>query len=114
LAESELRSRLLVTLCSTESLQLVDLRDDGPIRIGVPTAVCHDANHSAGRALSAAIVSQVGEADGLVYTSRFTGDLCFAIFDHAFAKLEKQSVAPLIEHQALIDALEEYDISLCK
>ena len=39
---------------STGPLSLVDLRGDGPIRIAAPTAVAHDANHAAGRSLSAA------------------------------------------------------------
>ena len=42
---------LMVTLFTIEPLALVDLRDDGPVRIGAPTAVAHDADHSAGQAL---------------------------------------------------------------
>ena len=34
---------------------LIDLRGDGPVRIGAPSAVAHDDNHAAGRALSAAV-----------------------------------------------------------
>ncbi len=112
LPAAELRARVLVTLCSTQHLQLVDLRHDGLIRLGAPTAVTHDGNHSAGRALSAAIVSLVEEADGVVYQSRFTGDLCFALFDRALHKLDTRSIAPLIEHEALIAALNDYDIEL--
>lgn len=91
---------------------MIDLRHDGVIRIGAPTAVTHDGNHRAGRALSYAIVSLVAETDGVVYQSRFTGDLCFAFFNRAIHKLQAQWVAPLIEHEAMIAALNDYDIEL--
>ena len=51
----EVESRLVVSIRSTEPLGLIDLRGDGPVRIGAPSAVSHDGNHAAGRALSAAV-----------------------------------------------------------
>ena len=45
---SDVAARVLVSLCSADALNLVDLRTDGPVRIGAPTAVAHDANHAAG------------------------------------------------------------------
>ena len=50
----DVASKLVVTLESREDLALVDLREDGPVQIGAPTAVSHDSNHSAGHSLSAA------------------------------------------------------------
>ena len=44
-------------------------------------------NHAAGRALSAAVHAGVPEADGFLFPSRFTGDICVAVFDRAFGKL---------------------------
>ena len=53
LPRSEVEARLVVSIGSTGPLALIDLRGDGPVRIGAPSAVAHDGNHAAGRALSA-------------------------------------------------------------
>ena len=91
---------------------LVDLRGDGPVRVGASTAVTHDGNHSAGRALSAAVHGGVPEADGFLFASRFTGDLCVAVFDRAFGGLRAGGIGELVRHVEFLDALDEYDIVL--
>lgn len=112
LPRADVEARLVVSLRSTKALQLVDLRGDGPIRIAAPTAVAHDANHAAGRALSAATHAGVPDADGFLFQSRFTGHLCMAVFDRAIKELETISLAPLIEHADFLEALEDYEITL--
>lgn len=112
LPRSDVEARLVVTLRSTEALTFVDLRGDGPIRIAAPTAVAHDSNHAAGRALSSATHAGVPGADGFLFQSRFTGHLCAAVFDRAIGKLEALEVTPLIEHADFLDALDDYEITL--
>ena len=109
---SDVESRLVVEIHSTEPLNFVDLRGDGPIRIAAPTAVAHDANHTAGRSLSAATYAEVPEADGFLYQSRFTGHVCAGVFDRAFGKLEVLGLVPLVEHGDFLRALIDYDITL--
>lgn len=104
---------MVVTLRSIEPLSLVDLRHDGPVRIGAPTAVTHDADHRAGRSLSAATYSNVREADGFVYQSRFTAHMCMAVFDRAIGKLAVREVTGLIQHPKFADVLIDYKITLC-
>ncbi len=111
---SEVEARLVVSLHSTRRLSLVDLRGDGPIRIAAPTAVAHDANHAAGRALSTAVYEYLPEADGFLFQSRFTGHRCVAIFDRSFQKLAVSQIMPLVEHADFLDALVDYDIVLTK
>ena len=108
----DVESRLVVAIRSTEPLGVVDLRGDGPIRIGAPTAVAHDANHAAGRSLSAATYASVPEADGFLFQSRFTGHVCAGVFDRAFEKLEVLDITPLVEHADFLSALTDYDIAL--
>lgn len=112
LPRAEVKARLVVSIGSTEPLGLIDLRDDGPVRIGAPSAVAHDGNHAAGRALSSVVHSTVPEADGFLFSSRFTGDACIAVFDRAFGKLAWLDVAPLVHHVELLDALDDYKIVL--
>lgn len=109
---SDVESRVVVTIASTECVQLVDLRGDGPIRIGAPTAVAHDANHAAARSLSTATYVKVPEADGFLFQSRFTGHVCAAVFDRAFGKLAVVDIAPLVDHVDFLQALIDYDITL--
>ena len=112
LSRSEIDTRLIVTITATEPLNLVDLRDDAPIRIGAPTAITHDTNHAAGRAFSAEIYLGLPEADGLLYESRFTGQACIAVYDRAIGKLEAIKTAPLGRHADFVAALTDYEITL--
>ena len=63
LPRSDVKVRRVVLLRSVETLVLIEFRGDGPIRSVVPTAVAHDSNHVAGRALSAATRTGVPEAN---------------------------------------------------
>lgn len=112
LPRSEIEARLVASIGSTDSLALIDLRDDGPVRIGAPSAVTHDGNHAAGRALSAAVHAGVPEADGFLFASRFTGDACVAVFDRAFGKLRVIAIEELARHVEFLDALDDYGIVL--
>ena len=111
LARSEAEARLVVSIRSGP-LSLVDLRGDGPVRVGAPSAVAHDGNHAAGRALSAAVHANVAEADGFVFASRFTGHACVAVFDRAFSKLTALGIADLVRHVEFLEALDDYRIAL--
>lgn len=109
---SEVANRLVVSICSERPLALIDLRGDGSVRMGAPSAVAHDGNHAAGRALSAAVNDGLPEADGFLFQSRFTGDCCVAIFDRAFDGLRTTGRADLIRHAEFLDALDDYGIVL--
>lgn len=114
LPRSEVDDRVLVTLRAREPLSLVDLRRDGPVRIGAPTGVAHDANHAAGRALSAFTHARVPVADGFAYNSRYTGHVCVAVFSRALDKLESLDVDSLGRMSEFLDVLEDYEITLTK
>jgi len=112
LPRQDLESWLVAEITSHGALHLVDLRDDGPIRIGAPTAVAHDSRHAAGQSLSAAVHNLLPEADGVLFHSRFTGDRCAAVFDRALDRLQVVSIEPLMQRVEVLDALDEYDIVL--
>ena len=112
LPRSEVEARLVVSIGSIGTLALIDLRGDGPVRVGAPSAVTHDGNHAAGRALSAAVHAEVAEADGFLFASRFTGDACVAVFDRALGRLRALGVDELVRHAGFLDALDDYDIVL--
>ena len=55
LPRADAASALLVSIASDAPLALVDLLGDVPVRIGAPSAVAHDGNHAAERALSGTV-----------------------------------------------------------
>ena len=110
--DHQAEARLVVSIRSAGTLALIDLRGDGPIRVGAPSAVVHDGNHAAGRALSAAVHAKVPDADGFLFPSRFTGHTCAAVFDRAVGKLAKLGIADLASDADFLDALDDYDIVL--
>ncbi len=112
LPRAEVEARLVVSIGSSGTLTLIDLRGDGPVRIGAASAVVHDGNHAAGRTLSAAVHDGVPEADGFLFPSRFTGDTCVAVFDRAFGKLTLSGIDELVRHVEFLNALDDYDIVL--
>lgn len=73
---------------------LIDLRGDGPVRIGAPSA------------------GKLPKADGFVFASRFTGDSCVAIFERALGRLRPTGIAELVRHTEFLEALDDYDIVL--
>ena len=76
--------------------------------------MAHDANHAAGRSLSAFVYGEISEADGFLYDSRFTGDVCLAVFDRAIEKLTATMVVPLMDSVDFHEALREYEIILTR
>lgn len=108
----EVDSQLVVSICSDGPLSLGDLRDDGPVRIGAPSAVAENSNHAAGRALSVAVHDYLPEAVGFLYASRFTGEQCVAVFDRAFYRLRADRGVELARNAKFLDTLDEYDIVL--
>ena len=112
LPRTEVEARLVASISSTAPLALIDLCGDGAVRVGAPSAVTHDGNHAAGRALSAAVHADVPEADGFLFQSRFTGDACVAVFDRAFGKLRMLGIDELVRHAEFLDALDDYGIVL--
>ena len=112
LPRTEVEARLVVSIGSTEPLALIDLRGDGVVRIGAPSAVVHDGNHAAGRSLSAAVHAGVAEADGFLFVSRFTDDICMAVFNRAFGSLRMLGIDELVRHAEVLDALDDYGIVL--
>lgn len=54
ITRSLVTSRNVVSFSSMHVLNLVDLRNDGPVGFGAPPTVVHESNHRDGRDLSAA------------------------------------------------------------
>ena len=91
---------------------LLDLRGDGCTRIGAPTDTVNARNHAAGRAFARAIHADHVNVDGIVYSSRLTGENVYAVFDRATGKLDAVKTGLLEDHPELPEVLKRYDIGL--
>jgi hypothetical protein len=110
----EIECRHLVLFNSTRPLSLLDIRGGRARRIFAPTAVTGAARQADGQTLSHAVYTQVPEADGLIYDSRFTSDGCIAIFDRAFGVLHSQAVQPLTRIPEVHQVLRTAGITLVR
>lgn len=93
-------------------LRLLDLRQDGCVKLGAPSDAVNARSHAAGRALGRAIHADHKDVDGLLFSSRLTGADAYAVFDRALAKLDASASALLQDHPALPNVLSEYGIQL--
>lgn len=112
LKEVALRSIALISSKPRTKLSLVDLRKDGCTRLGAPTDAVNARNHAAGRTLGRDIHDDHAYVDGIVFSSRLTGEDVFAIFDRAVPKLTWRKSESLEEHDELPDVLRRHDIRL--
>jgi hypothetical protein len=93
-------------------LDLLDLRNDGCVRLGAPTDAVNARNHAAGRALGQAIHAEHKTTDGFVFSSRLTKGDAYALFDRALSKVEARDSGALPDHPDMPDVLSRYDIRL--
>ncbi|MDR3508273.1 MAG: RES family NAD+ phosphorylase [Caulobacteraceae bacterium] len=94
-------------------LTLVDLRGDGPVRMGVPTDAVRAADPTLGQAWAIAFHEHAAAPDGIVYPSRFNGETNIALFDRALSKVRARSVSPLLDHKIeLAQVIRDLKIAL--
>ncbi len=104
---------VLIATRSRVKLRLLDLRQDGCVRLGAPTDAVNARNHTAGRALGRAIYAEHKDIDGLLYSSRLTGGAdVYAVFDRAIRKLDATEVGALQDHADVPDVLARHSIDL--
>ena len=111
----EVRKRAYAHIASDRAgyLNLLDLRGDGPVRLGAPTDTVNARNHAAGRAFARAIYAKHKNVDGIIFPSRLSRGDVSAVFDRAIeAKLVAQPAERLLHHPELAGVLERFDIKL--
>jgi RES domain-containing protein len=112
IAEAELQVRHYAEIEITAPLTLVDLRGDGPVRMGIPTDTVRASSQTLSRAWSAAIYKHPEAPDGMIYPSRLNGETNLAIYDRGIPKLRAAMVAPLLGTAGLAKVLDDFRIAL--
>jgi len=110
--ESGLRSRRYALVELISQLNLVDLRGDGCVRMGIPSDVPRSTNQALARRWSLAFYQHPSQPDGIIYPSRLNEDTCVAIYDRAVGKLREVSSAPLIEAPGFAEVLDDLLVAI--
>ncbi len=106
------RSWARISTAPGATLRVLDLREDGCVRLGAPTDAVRARNHAAGRALGRAIQEEHGDVDGFLFSSRLTGADVYAIFDRAVGKLQVEEMGNLADHPDLPAVFTRFEIGL--
>jgi len=110
--ERELRDCHYATIAVAEPLRLVDLRGDGPVRMGVPSDVARGSAQLLARQWSVAFHAHPSTPDGIIYPSRLNGETNLAIYDHAIGKVTAVGTEPLIATPGFADVLNDFKVAL--
>lgn len=112
MGEDELDGRRYAEIEITAPLQLVDLRGDRAIRMGVPTDVHRASDQRLARWWSAAFHEHPSTPDGIIYPSRLNGQTNLAIYDRAVGSLRAARVRQLIAAPDLAKVLDDLAVEL--
>lgn len=112
IAEQELSSRRFAEITVTSTMQLIDLRDDKAVKMGVPTDVAKASRQGLARKWSVAFHEHPSKPDGIIYPSRLNGTTNVAVYGRAVAKLRPVSVKSLVAAPGLADVLDDLRIAL--
>ncbi|WP_375460827.1 RES family NAD+ phosphorylase [uncultured Enterovirga sp.] len=94
-------------------LRLVDLRGDGPARMGIPSDALRASSQGLGQAWSAAVWAHDERPDGLIYSSRLNEDTNVVVYDRALPKLRATATPRLLECRSeLADVLRDLAVAL--
>lgn len=111
-ADYNTRSAVNFSSLLGQALQLLDLANGNAIRYGVPTDVIRYSNHKSGQYFSEFVYSEMPDIDGLLYTSRFTENLCVAIYDRAIPKMVSSGAAPKLTKNLLSPILASWNVQV--
>jgi hypothetical protein len=110
LDERDLAIRSYATIEVTAALLLVDLRGDGPLRMGIPSDVARGSKQSLARRWSLAIHEHPAQPDGIIYPSRLNGETNLAIYDRAILKLRAVARGELLKEVGLAAVLRDLKV----
>lgn len=112
IAEAELRNRRHATVEATSALTLVDLRGDGPVRMGIPTDVLRGSRQTLARRWSVALHDHPLAPDGILYPSRLNNETNIALYHRAIPKLRLVTNYPLIAAPGLAAVLDDLRVAI--
>lgn len=110
--ERELAQLRYTEIIVRSPLRLVDLRGDGPLRMGVPSDVAGSTRQGPARQWSLAFYEHQIKPDGILYPSRLNEDTNLAVYNRAILKLVADRRFRLIEAPGFADVLNGLKVAL--
>lgn len=110
--EHDLRSRRVATIAGSRLLRVVDLRGDGPVRMGIPSDVVSASSQTLARAWSLALHDHPAQVDGILYPSRLNEQHNVAIFERAISALTCSARVPLLRARGIAATLEDLKVAV--
>lgn len=111
IAESELTDRYYSQISVAEPLRLIDLQDDGLLRMGIPTDVARGRSQALARKWSLAIYEHPAAVDGILYPSRLNNETNLAIYDRAISRLAARGSCDLDKAPGIGSVLDRFEVA---
>ena len=86
-------------------LNVVDLRGDCPVKMGVPTDAVRASSHGLGQRWSLAFWQHKQRPHGILYPSRLNEEINLALYDVALPNVRVSRIRPFLEYRAEVAAL---------
>ena len=112
MAGKVLTDRSVAAIAPSRELSLLDLRGDGPVRMGIPSDVVRGAGQSLARAWSVAFHEHPAAIDGIIYPSRLNGEHNLAVYDRAVPALACTGTVPLMRARGLARVLRDFRVAI--
>lgn len=112
LGKTVLVDRAAAAVVPTRDLRLLDLRGDGPVRMGIPSDVAGGTDQTLARAWSVAFHEHPQAIDGIIYPSRLNGEHNLAIYGRAVPTLRCVGTVPLLRAKGLVGVLRDFKVAL--
>lgn len=112
LAEQEIADRDYIEIEVIDDLRLVDLRNDNPLRMGIPSDVVGGSDQRLARQWSLALHNHPAEPDGILYPSRLNEEINLAVFERAIPKLSVSERNHLMDISGLDDILDLFQVAI--
>jgi hypothetical protein len=102
---AELEQLMCAEITTGRPLNLVDLRGDNPVKMGVPTDAIRASSHRLGQKWSLAFWLHKQRPHGILYPSRLNEEINLALYDVALPTVSVSGSRPFLEYRAEVAAL---------
>jgi hypothetical protein len=101
----ELEQLMCVEITTERPLNLVELRGDNPVKMGIPTDAVRASSHRLGQKWSLAFWLHKQRPHGVLYPSRLNEEINLALYDVALPNVRVYRTRPFLEYRSEVAAL---------
>jgi hypothetical protein len=102
---AELEQLMCAEIVTARPLNLVDLRGDNLVKMGVPTDAVRASSHRLGQKWSLAFWLHKQRPHGILYYSRLNDEINIALYDVALPNMRVSTTRPLLEYRTEVAGL---------